>query len=132
MGVPRGDGYDDTKDYAGSDYRNYPSRGNKPRDFLMRRGGFSGVGRMVKIIDKGKKMKGSFIASSLTMGVTGGNCGMNVLSTSVAKPSVPGVFNTRSRVLKSRGNLVRPCRAGRNVGLVSMGLLVSGRRSPIV
>lgn len=129
--VPRGSDYDKTSSYSGRDYRKY-SRGSRgPRDVLRTVGTCSGVGRIVKIIDKGKNINGSFIASSLTMRVTGTKCGIKVLSTSVAKPSVPGVFKTRNRLINSRGK-VCPCRAGRKVGVISVGLLVRSRRTPII
>lgn len=89
------------------------------------------MGRIVKIIDKGKNINGSFMANSLTGLVTSGKCGINVVSTSVANPSVPGVCNVGNGTRNDSGK-VCPVPATGKVRIVSMGLLLPSRRAPIV
>ncbi len=124
FGVTR-DGYDNGYD----DYSRGYSSG--PRDLLRPANRCGDVGRIVNIMDNGNNINGSVIASSLTILVDGVNCGMNVLSTSVANPSVPGSFNVGSGICRGRVNVL-PTRARGNVGVVSVGLLLRSGRTPIL
>lgn len=92
------------------------------------------IGGIVKISSKGNKMNGSAITTGLTISLTGLNCGMNLLSTSVFKPSIPGVFRIRSTHPITRGvnkhSLVIPVR-GCNVGLLSVNFFMSPSRTAL-
>lgn len=92
------------------------------------------IGGIVTMSSKGKKMKGSAITTGLTITLTGLNCGINLLSTSVFNPSIPGVFRIRSthpctrRINKH--SLVMPMR-GCNVGLLSVNFFMSPSRTAL-
>ncbi len=102
-----------------------------PRSLRVRPRRLSGVGGMVNIIDNGNNMNGSLIASVVTIRTVEESFGATVLSTSMANPSVPGTFNVRRGTAASNSTLC-PMRAGVNVRIVSIGLLLSSRARPII
>lgn len=114
-----------------SDYNDSYTRHARPRDLRTTPRTNSRVGRIVTIIDNGNNINGSLMASLVTIRVRHHNFGATVLSTSVANPSVPGIFNLASRTANSRGN-VCPIAAGANVGIVSVGLLLRSTTTPIM
>lgn len=89
------------------------------------------MGGMVNVISNGNKMNGDLMASVLTMAFGHLNGDATILSTSVANPSVPGAFKMR-REYENGSRKVFPIIARAKVGVVSMGLLLRRRASPII
>lgn len=92
------------------------------------------IGGVVNVSSNGKKINGSAMSTGLTMTLTGLNCGINLLSTSIFNPSVPGVFRIRSTHPCTRGvskhSVVVPIR-GCNIGLLSVNFFISPSRTAL-
>lgn len=89
------------------------------------------MGGIVKIMDNGNNIKGDLITYVLTSTYTGTKLGINILSTSVANPSIPGSFKIRDGTLRSSRYLL-PCVARDKVGVVDVGVVLTSRGSPII
>ncbi len=93
------------------------------------RSSVTGIGGVVTISSNGNNINGSAITTGLTVDLGGVNCGINLLSTSVFNPSVPGVFGIRSTHpvtarTPSNHRVVRPVRRC-NVGVLSVNFFIS-------
>ncbi len=98
------------------------------------RGLLPAIGGVVTISDNGNNINGDAITTGLTITLTGLNCGIKLLSTSVFNPSVPGVFRIRSTHPCTRHvrkhSLVVPVRDC-NIGILSVNFFISPGRTAV-